>query len=174
MSVSYILDQDGVPQVFDGDGGEWADAVLAAPRYKAEIERLHVTTEFLGFNLRKEWDPSGSPLLWETLLTCVCQPPGAPAISVLLERHSSREEATRCQRQIVQTLVEGIRAAGGRTPVSFTLMRSSGRNSVLRFSPAGWSFQGPQIRSLEEPEERYKPERIVPGDFAACVLARSS
>lgn len=174
MSDSYILDQHGTAHLFVGDVRDWSKAVLAAPRCRDEIEGLRVTSEFLGFNLRKEWDPPGSPLLWETLLTCIGLPSGAPAISVLLERHSSIEEATRCQRQVFQALVEGIRTAGGRTPISFNLMRSSGRHSVLRLSPAGWSFRGPQIRALEEPEERYKPERIVPGEFSGCVLVGSS
>lgn len=173
-SESYILDQDGAARPFDGEVDDWSKAVSAAPRYKDAIKGLYVTSEFLGFNLRKKWDPPGNPLLWETLLTCVCQPSGAPAVSVLLERHSSVEEAIRCQQQVFKALVEGIRNAGGRTPISFNLMRSSGRHSVLRLSEAGWSFRGPEIRALEEPEERYRPERIVPGDFSACVLAGSS
>ena len=118
-AMCYILDEQGQPVTCD-DLITWSRWIEAADRHVGFDQllyfgkKLEVSTVFLGLDHRYSED--GPPILWETMLFLEVEPhttppgPAADRKTVAfsdgsdLRRYTSREEAIRSHRQMVEYL----------------------------------------------------------------------
>ena len=112
----YVLDCNGAPVACsEAEFPKWSDFLwsMGGSCRIDSIATLRMSTCFMGLDLRRDDEPSGEPLLWETAITMTI--PGG-SIPVWIERHATEAAAFRWHQHALAILRRQFESSEDRLP----------------------------------------------------------